>query len=113
MNMLNSIILEGTVKETVVKECNGLKDITLKVETERYFKRSDGTTEKETSLFEVYCIAKLADAIDKYAKNGRGVRVVGRLKQETWNDTGLLCSKVVILAEHIEFKPFKEKENVN
>jgi single-strand DNA-binding protein len=37
---------------------------------------------------------------------GRGVRVVGRLKQERWQDgDGKAQSKIIIVAEHIEFRP--------
>jgi single-strand DNA-binding protein len=43
---------------------------------------------------------------------GRGVRVVGRLKQDRWNDAnGKQRSKVTIVAEHVEFRPeFKREE---
>jgi single-strand DNA-binding protein len=41
---------------------------------------------------------------------GRGVRVVGRLKQERWqNAEGQAQSKVVIVAEHVEFRPENKK----
>jgi single-strand DNA-binding protein len=37
---------------------------------------------------------------------GRGVRVVGRLKQSRWTDTdGKTKSRVSIVAEHVEFRP--------
>ena len=37
---------------------------------------------------------------------GRGVRVVGRLKQDRWvGKDGKNYSKVKVVAEHIEFKP--------
>jgi single-strand DNA-binding protein len=37
---------------------------------------------------------------------GRSVRVVGRLKQERWNDTdGKARAKIAIIAEHVEFRP--------
>jgi single-strand DNA-binding protein len=42
----------------------------------------------------------------EYLTKGRGVRVVGRLKQDRWQDSdGKTRSKVHIVAEHVEFKP--------
>jgi single-strand DNA-binding protein len=44
-------------------------------------------------------------------KKGRGVRVVGRLKQDRWtNPEGQGRSKIQIVAEHMEFKPQKGKD---
>jgi single-strand DNA-binding protein len=41
----------------------------------------------------------------EYCKKGRGVRVVGRLKQDRWaGPEGQGRSKVSIVAEHVEFK---------
>ena len=58
-------------------------------------------------------LAILAAAImAKYALQGRGVRIVGRLKQDRWKDeNGKNHSKVFIVAEHVDFKPMK-KSNV-
>jgi single-strand DNA-binding protein len=43
-------------------------------------------------------------------KKGRGVRVVGRLKQDRWTSPkGQPRSKVSIVAEHVEFKPNPRK----
>lgn len=37
---------------------------------------------------------------------GRGVRVVGRLRQERWEDKeGGKREKIIVVAEHVEFKP--------
>ena len=47
----------------------------------------------------------------KKAKKGRGVRVVGRLKQDTWKDNnGKTASRIYVVAEHIEYKPMKKTE---
>jgi single-strand DNA-binding protein len=46
-------------------------------------------------------------------KKGRGVRVVGRLKQDRWTgDDGKQRSRITIVAEHVEFRPeFKKEED--
>ena len=46
----------------------------------------------------------------EYLKKGRGVRVVGRLKQDRWTDAdGKGRSRIFIVAEHVEFKPQLKK----
>ena len=56
---------------------------------------------------------KFSALMAKYALQGRGVRIVGRLKQDRWKDeNGKNHSKVFIVAEHVDFKPMK-KSNVN
>ena len=55
--------------------------------------------------------SRLAQACAENLKKGRGVRVVGRLKQDRWTDPeGKSRSKVKIVAEHVEFKPVFRKE---
>jgi len=57
--------------------------------------------------------AKLADNCYNLGHKGRGVRVVGRLKQERWSGSdGKSHSRVTIVAEHVEFRPdFKKGES--
>jgi len=71
----------------------------------RYFKQ-DGETQKEVAFFDVTTWSRLAEVCGEYLKKGRGVRVVGRLKQDRWTSPeGQGRSKVTIVAEHVEFKP--------
>jgi single-strand DNA-binding protein len=40
-----------------------------------------------------------------YLQKGRGVRVVGRLRQERWTDKdGGNRERILVVAEHVEFK---------
>ena len=58
--------------------------------------------------------SKLADACRDHLAKGRGVRVVGRLKQDRWTDQeGKNRSRIKIVAEHVEFKPFKKEDSVS
>jgi single-strand DNA-binding protein len=76
----------------------------------RYFKQ-DEETQKEVSYFDVTTWSRLAKVCGEYLKEGRGVRVVGRLKQDRWtNPEGQARSKVEIVAEHVEFKPQMKKD---
>ncbi len=113
MNSLNTIIVEGNVvQEPVLRTTTkGTHICIFSLMTIRTFKKDDAY-EKEISFFEVETWAKLADICIKNASKGRGVRVVGRLKQNRWeDDAGKKHAKIGIVAEHVEFKPqFQQKD---
>lgn len=97
MNMLNSLILEGNVTRE-------LEGNTFEIEVIRYSKKDDKMTE-EKSNFEIEIGYMLTDVLRKNICKGRGIRIVGRLKQIWWTaEEDKPCSKVIVFAEHIEFK---------
>jgi len=107
MNDLNSILIEGNlVREPQYRTTpKGTPLCTFPIATNRFYKQNGGT-EKEVSFFNVEAWAKHADICNNHGKKGRGVRIVGRLKQDRWNDNaGKTQSKIVIIAEHVEFRP--------
>jgi single-strand DNA-binding protein len=107
MNSLNSILIEGNlVRDAEIRTTSkGTTVGTFQIASNRYFRQETGM-EKEVSFFNVETWSKLAESICNKGRKGRGVRVVGRLKQERWNDNdGKAQSKVVIVAEHVEFRP--------
>ncbi|WP_428768994.1 single-stranded DNA-binding protein [Treponema sp. HNW] len=107
MNSLNSIILEGNiVQEPVLREtAKGTSVCTFSIMCTRTYKQDEGY-EKEISFFNIDAWGKLAELTVKNGTKGRGVRVVGRLKQSRWVDSEEKNrSKISIVAEHIEFKP--------
>lgn len=114
LNNLNSIIVEGNlVRDPLLKATpNGHMVCTFSVASNRFFKQGE-QTEKEVSYFDIETWAKLAQTCGDTLKKGRGVRVVGRLKQDRWEDTnGKTQSRMKIIAEHVEFKPvFKRDAN--
>ncbi len=80
------------------------------VASNRFFKQ-DQETQKEVSFFDVTTWARLAEVCGEYLKKGRGVRVVGRLKQDRWTDPdGKPHSRIIVIAEHVEFKPQLKKD---
>ena len=112
MNNLNSILIEGNlVRDPNFRTTSkGTSVCTFSLASNRYFKQDSGM-EKEVSFFEVETWAKLAEACSNLGKKGRGVRVVGRLKQDRWTgNDGKQHSKVSIVAEHVEFRPEFKKE---
>jgi len=114
MNNLNSILIEGNmVRDPLLRSTpKGTSVCTFSLASNRFYKQDSGF-EKEVSFFEVETWAKLAEACNNLGKKGRGVRVVGRLKQDRWTgNDGKQHAKIAIVAEHVEFRPeFKKDAN--
>ena len=112
MNNLNSILIEGNlIRDPQTRTTtNGTSICTFSIATNRFYKKGE-LLEKEVSFFDVECWSKLAEACYAKGKKGRGVRVVGRIKQERWNDSeGKVRSKIILVAEHVEFRPESKKQ---
>lgn len=90
MNMLNSVILEGVVSESMNE------DGVFTVCSCRYSKVGEDLVEEKTFV-KCLCSKVLADSLKDKTKEDRGVRIVGRLKEIEGN--------IGLYAEHIEFKP--------
>lgn len=92
MNMLNSVILESVMLGEVSDA--GL----FHVKSERHSKVGDiNVTTYVTVLCQIPEVMK--ESVKKYAKDGRGLRIVGRLEHLYGNEVG-------IFVEHIEYKNF-------
>ncbi len=106
MNNLNSILLEGNlVKDPELRNTpKGTPVCQFSMASNRYQQAKNA---EEVSFFDVEVWSRLAENCGEYLKKGRGVRVIGRLKQDRWtNNDGRNRSKVKIVGEHVEFKPF-------
>ncbi|MCP4160839.1 MAG: single-stranded DNA-binding protein [Deltaproteobacteria bacterium] len=107
MNALNSILLEGNlVRDPEAGETpKGTPFCNFSVATNRFYKQ-EGSKVDEVSYFDIEVWSKLAENCKSNLEKGRGVRVVGRLKQDRWqDDDGKGRSRIKIVAEHVEFKP--------
>jgi single-strand DNA-binding protein len=102
MNHLNSILIEGNLaRDPLFRTTEKGTFCTFSLAYSRI-----GNGEKEISLFDVETWAKLAKSCNEQGYEGRGVRVVGRIRQNKWIDAnGMENSKMVIVAEHVEFRP--------
>ena len=100
-NDLNSLILEGVViGEPHKVEASQVLNFTIG--SERYYKNRAGEDVTETSQFKVVAFGRMCDIP---VKEGSGVRVVGRLKENKWTDgDGVSHSEVQVVAEHIEIR---------
>ena len=107
MNSLNSILVEGNLVRdpALSKTPRGTQVCTFSLATNRFYK-VDNEAQKEVSFFDVEVWSKLAETCADVLRKGRGVRVVGRLKQDRWADgEGKNHSRIKIVGEHVEFKP--------
>jgi len=113
MNNLNSVLIEGNmVRDPLIRATpKGTQVCNFSIASNRFY-RHDSNLEKETGFFEVEAWGKLANACSLQGRKGRGVRVVGRLKQERWTGVdGKNHNKVAIVAEHVEYRSdFKKAE---
>ncbi len=105
MNSLNSILIEGNVIASPEKRetPRGTTVCDFKIASSRFYQQ-DETIEEEKSVFGIESWAKLAESCAEHCTEGRGVRVVGRLKQ---------CKdgSIKVVAEHVEFKPVLNKKS--
>ncbi len=115
MNNLNSVLIEGNLTRDPELSYTGKGTAVAKlgVANNRWFKQED-ELQKETSFFDVTVWGHQAEVCEQYLKKGRGVRVVGRLRQDRWQDPeGNPRSRVEIVAEHVEFRPERKNGDGN
>lgn len=108
MDDFNSIVLEGNiVRDPESRETGkGTPVCTFSIAVNKSFRTSQGERKQEVSFFDIETWGNLAVSCSRYCNKGRGIRVVGRLKQNRWQDTeGKNHSKIKIVAEHVDFKP--------
>lgn len=92
MNDINQIILEG--------KCTGEKSVCNTAARFSVATLRNG----ETSEFIVHAFGGLARFTGENIKNGKRIRIVGRLCRNKWPDkTGKKKAETHIVAEHIEF----------
>ncbi|WP_294428191.1 single-stranded DNA-binding protein [uncultured Treponema sp.] len=114
MNQMNQVLIEGNiVRDPIVKETpRGTKVCVVPVATNHYYRGANGEVQKDAAFFDVEAWgANFCSRVERMAKKGRGLRVVGRLKQDRWKTAdGKNSSKIYIIAEHIDFQYPKTSE---
>ena len=99
MHNLNSLIIEGIAgsEPVITVSEKGTSICTFMLVSKRISKDSDNIQEESVEIT-VEAWAQLAELCSRRCKKGRGLRVVGRLKQN------IADGKIEVIAEHIEFK---------
>ena len=89
MNNLNSILLEGNLARDPELRYTpqGTPTCTLTLASQRSYKL-DGERVEEVSFIDATTSGKLATVCAEHLSKGRGIRVVGRIKQERWEADG-------------------------
>ena len=71
----------------------------------RFFRNAKAEAVEEVMFINVQAWGTLGKNCMTYLQKGRGVRVVGRLRQERWSDKeGASRERIIVVAEHVEFK---------
>ena len=112
MEFVNSVIIEGNlVRDPVLSETpKGTKVCNFTIASNRFY-RQDEDVHKEVTFLDVEAWTKLALYSSRTFEKGKGVRVVGRLKQERWEDKeGNPRSRYKLVAEYVEKRPVFNKE---
>ena len=112
MNALNQIIIEGNVvRQPEKKEFqNGIKVCTVPIAVNRYYKPQNGQSAEEVSFFDISTFGQLADACEKWCPKGRGIRVVGRLKQDSWKNEEGKTRKMTAVQKRVQVAPEVQTE---
>ena len=105
MNNLNALIIEGIAgsEPVITVSEKGTSICTFMLVSKRISKDGDNIQEESVEIT-VEAIGQLAELCSKRCKKGRGLRVVGRLKQDS---AGV---RIVVMAEHVEFKQISTAE---
>lgn len=106
MNSLNSVLVEGNLTADPVSRTAGTSNVvSFTVAVNRSFKQGNEYKE-EVSYIDIEAWGRTAEQCSANLSKGRGVRVIGRLKQDRWQDAdGTKRAKVKIIGESVEFKP--------
>lgn len=108
MNNLNSILIEGNLTQDPEMSVlpSGKSLCRFSIASNRYYRNSEKELINEVSYVNIDTWGALAENCGKFLFKGRGVRVVGRLKQEKWQgEDERTRERYVVVAEHVEFHP--------
>ena len=94
---LNSLLIEGKIAKR--------NETVISLETCRILR--SGAEEK--SYITVYAPKNYGKVLEEKGQIGREIRVVGRLQQLQYTEDDKIHSKVVVIAEHVEFRMTEEK----
>ena len=84
MNLINSLIIEGTAENFKSNE----NFAEFQISAKRFYRNANGENVEETNVFDCEAWGNLKDCLVRVfdKKSERPVRVVGRLKQHIWKD---------------------------
>jgi single-strand DNA-binding protein len=104
MNDLNTVMIEGNLTRDpeLTYLPNGTAKCAVSVAVNRSY-RKNGEWKKEASFLDAVLWAKLAEYYAEKLSKGSRVRVIGSLKQERWETDGKTRSRIVIVADSVDY----------
>lgn len=115
MSNLNCVILEGHLVKQA--EMGYFQDQTpycnFSIAVNDSWKNQNGEYENIASFIECTMKGKYAEAMCKHLTKGRGLRVLGRLKQNRWSKDGQNYSKIVVRVQEVYLSPLSNQETGN
>jgi single-strand DNA-binding protein len=104
--MINSIVLAGNV----VADPESRSTQTGKAIATFRLAVNNPINDKDVVYIDVDTWEKQADFVTTYVKKGSAVSVVGRLKQDSWEKDGKKQSKILVVADRVNFVGGKKKD---
>lgn len=112
----NTVVIEGNLtRDPELKETpKGTPVCSFCVASNRYYK-VDNESKQDVYFFDVETWAALAETCGRNLAKGKGVKIVGKLRQDRWTDgEGKNHSRVKIVADHVGYRTnFSEKDGDN
>jgi single-strand DNA-binding protein len=105
-SQLNTVIIEGNLtRDPELKATpKGTPVCNFSLASNRYY-MVDEESKKDVYFFDVEAWSALAENCGKNLTKGKGIKVVGKLRQDRWTDgEGKNHSRIKIVADHIDFK---------
>jgi single-strand DNA-binding protein len=107
--MINSVVLAGNVvAEPVARSTSTGKNIAsfrLAV--------NNPINDKDTVFIDVDVWEKQAEFVTTHVKKGSSVSVIGRLKQDSWEKDGEKKTKILVVADRVNFIGGKKKDGAD
>lgn len=114
MSNLNTVVLEGRLTRSA--ELSHFQDGTaycnFSIGNNETYKDGNGEYQSIGSFFDCAMKGSYAEAMAKHLIKGRGVTVVGRLKQQRWEKDGQKFSRVIIKVEELHLAHNSDANNV-
>jgi len=104
--MINSIVLAGNV----VADPESRSTQTGKAIATFRLAVNNPINDKDVVYIDVDTWEKQADFVTTYVKKGSAVSVVGRLKEDSWEKDGKKQSKILVVADRVNFVGGKKKD---
>lgn len=103
--MINSVVLAGNV----VADPESRSTSTGKTVATFRLAINNPLNDKDVVYIDVDTWEKQADFVVNYVKKGSAVSVIGRLKQDSWEKDGKKNSKILAIADRVNFIGGKKK----